>query len=123
MVRRYTKEDEKEVIGWFHSRKIDITPDYLPKVGFLEPGIAAGFVYQVDANFCIFESFISNPNTSKSERKEALREIVTEMIKEAKQLGYKDAYGFATSPTMIEHGYEQGFKKVDICTTIVKDLR
>ena len=123
MVRRYTKEDEKEVIGWFHSRKIDITPDYLPKVGYIQSGIAAGFIYQTDANFCIFESFISNPNTSKSERKEALREIVTEMIKEAKQLGYKDAYGFATSPTMINHGYEQGFRFVEKCTTIIKDLR
>lgn len=123
MVRRYTKMDEEEVMGWFHSRKLDITPDYLPQIGFIEPGVAAGFIYRTDSNFCIFECFISNPNTSRSEREMALRQIVTDMIVEAKNLGYKDAYGFATSQSMIRHGMEQGFKHVETCSTIVRSLR
>lgn len=123
MVRRFTEDDLDEVIGWFHSRKIEITPDYLPEVGMIWPGVAAGFIYQTDANFCIFESFISNPNTTKEERNSALSTIVTHMIKEAKELGYKDAYGFATSQSMIRHGMEQGFRHVETCSTIIKDLR
>jgi len=123
MIRRFNKTDLEEVLGWFHSRKIDVTADYLPETGFIEPGIAAGFIYKTDANFCIFESFISNPNTTPIEREVALSLIVTKMITEAKNMGFKDAYGFATSQSMIRHGLEQGFKRVDVCTTIVKDLR
>ena len=123
MVRKFTEDDLDEVIGWFHSRKIEITPEYLPEMGFIMPGIAAGFIYQTDANFCIFESFISNPNTSPEEREGALREIVTLMIAEARLLGFKDAYGFATSQSMIRHGMEQGFRHVETCSTIIKDLR
>jgi hypothetical protein len=123
MVRKFTEDDLEEVMGWFHSRKIEITPDYLPQIGFISPGIAAGFIYQTDANFCIFESFISNPNTTKDERNAALNSIVTYMIQEAKELGFSDAYGFATSQSMIRHGMEQGFRHVETCNTIICDLR
>jgi hypothetical protein len=123
MVRQFTENDIEEVIGWFHSRKIEITSDYLPKTGFIAPGVAAGFIYRTDANFCIFECFISNPNTTKEERNTALNSIVTHMIEKAKNLGYKDAYGFATSQSMIRHGMEQGFRYVETCSTIIKDLR
>lgn len=122
MVREYTKYDYDEVSTWFHERNIPITEDYLPRHGFIVPGIAAGFIYSTDANFCIFESFISSPNVSRHEREEALRNIVSAMIKKAKELEFKDAYGFATSQTMIRHGYEQGFKFVETCSTIIKDL-
>lgn len=122
MVRRFTKEDEEEVIGWFHSRKIEITPDYLSKTGFIVPGIAAGFIYSTDANFCIFESFIGNPNCSRSDRQVALRDVVNEMIKESKQMGFKQAFGFATSKTMLEIGDETDFKFVETCSTIVRQL-
>lgn len=123
MVRKFEKSDMEEVMGWFHSRKIDITPDYLPEIGFIVPGICAGFIYKTDANFCIFESFISSPNTTKEEREKALRNVVTEMIEEAKRLNYKDAYGFATSQTMIRLGIEQGFRHLETCSTIIRDLR
>lgn len=115
--------DEEEVMGWFHSRKIEMTSDYLPETGFIAPGIAAGFIYKTDGNFCIFEAFISNPNTTKKERESALSSVVTHMIEEAKKLGFKDAYGFATSQSMIRHGMEQGFRYVETCSTIIKDLR
>jgi len=122
MVRRFKETDMEEVISWFHSRKIDVSPEYLPPTGFIEPGIACGFLYKTDANFCIFECFISAPNTAGYVRDETLRNIVTEMIREAKELGFKQAFGFATSKSMIAHGYEQGFRYVEECTTIVKDL-
>jgi hypothetical protein len=123
MVRKFTKDDMEEVMGWFHSRKIEITPDYLPETGFIIQGVAAGFIYRTDANFCIFECFISNPNTTKEERNTALSSIVANMIQEAKALGFKDAYGFATSKSMIRHGMEQGFKHVEKCSTIIRSLR
>src|ERR1700677_1161763 len=122
MVRKYQKTDYKEVESWFHKRNIPITEDYLPEHGFIAPGIAAGYLYATDANFCLFECFISDPSVAKSECHKALREIVTCLIQEAKELGFKDAFGFATSKTMIEIGYEQDFKFVEKCTTIQRVL-
>jgi len=122
MVRRFTEDDLDEVISWFHKRNVEITPDYLPPTGFIVPGKACGFIYATDANFCIFESFVGNPEITSSERQEALRQIVPVMIEEAKEMGYKQAFGFAVSKTMIDIGYENEFKFVETCSTIVRDL-
>lgn len=123
MVRKYSDSDFEQVSSWFNKRNIPIEQDYLPKHGFIEPGVAAGFIYSTDANFCIFECFIGNPAKSKEERDVALNDIVAAMIGEAKELGFKDAYGFATSQNMIRRGMEQGFKPLEMCSMIVKDLR
>lgn len=122
MVRRFTEDDLDEVIGWFHSRNLEMTPDYLPPTGFIVPHVAAGFIFATDSNFVIFECFIGNPEVTKEERHLALRDIVPEMIKEAKEMGYKQAFGFATSQTMIQIGYENEFKFVETCSTIVRNL-
>jgi hypothetical protein len=122
MVRQFTESDIEEVMGWFHSRKIEITPDYFPKTGFIEPGVAAGFLYSTDSNWCIFECFIGNPNISSEERQKALREIVPVMIEKAKLMGYKQAFGFAVSQTMLQIGMENAFKFVETCSTIVRKL-
>lgn len=123
MIRKYNKSDFEEVSSWFHKRNIPIAEDYLPKHGFIAPGIAAGFIYSTDANFCIFECFIGNPDVSTDEREKALTKIVSAMIEQSKELGFKEAYGFATSQSMIRRGMQQGFRHLETCTMIVKDLR
>lgn len=123
MIRRFNKADLEEVLSWFHSRGIDITEDYLSPTGFIVPGKACGFIYATDANFVIFESFVGNPKITSEERQEALRKIVPAMIEEAKQMGYKQAFGFAVSKTMIKIGYENEFKFVETCSTIHRNLR
>ena len=122
MVRKIEKSDIEEIISWFHSRNIAFTSEELPQLGYIVPGKAAGFMYQTDSNFVIFESFVGNTKCSRIDRQKALREIVTEMIKEAHNLGFKRAFGFVTSSTMLEIGYENGFQYVENCKTIVKDL-
>jgi hypothetical protein len=122
MVKRVEDTDLEEILGWFESRGIPMEPDYLSPTGFMVPGKAAGFVFSTDSNFVIFECFVGNPEITSEERQEALRQIVPVMIQEAKEMGYKDAYGFATSQTMIQIGLEQGFRHVEKCDTIVRSL-
>jgi len=122
MVRKYTKKDWKEVSSWFQERNIPFTEDLLPEHGFIIPGIAAGYLYATDSNFCIFEGFVANPKADRNSRKEGLRLIVTELIKQAKELEFKQVFGFAASKTMIKIGFEQGFKLVETCSTIVRKL-
>jgi len=122
MVRKVEKADLNEIIGWFKSRKIDISVDYLSPTGFIVPGKAAGFIFSTDSNFVIFECFVGNPEITSEERQEALRQIVPAMIQESKEMGYKQAYGFAVSKTMINIGYENDFRFVETCSSIVRDL-
>lgn len=121
-VRRYTDDDLDEVMGWFHSRNIEITPDYLPPTGFIVPGTAAGFIFATDSNWCVFECFIGNKNITREQRQAALRLIVPEMLKEAKEMGYSQVFGFATSQTMIQIGYENEFKYIENCISITRNL-
>ena len=123
MLRKYNKTDFNEISTWFQDRKIAIQEDYLSKTGFIVPDTAAGFLYRTDANFCIFECFIGNPKKTSEERDAALNSIVAALIGEAKEMGFKEVYGFATSQSMIRRGFEQGFKQLETCTMIVKDLR
>lgn len=122
MVREYTKNDYAEVSSWFHARNIKITEDYLPEHGFIVQNKAAGFIYSTDSNWCIFECFIGNPDAARTDRQEALRAIVPEMIKKAKNMGFKQAFGFAVSQTMLKIGMENEFKFVETCSTIVREL-
>ena len=122
IVKRVEDTDLEEILGWFKQRKIDISIDYLSPTGFIVPGVAAGYIFATDSNWCIFECFIGNPEISSEERQKALRQIVPAMIEEAKEMGYKQAFGFAVSKTMIDIGYENEFKFVETCSTIVRDL-
>lgn len=122
MVRRYIDTDFEQVESWFKARNIPISKDYLSQTGFIEPGKAAGWIFSTDSNWCIFECFVGNPNCTHQERKEALREIVKEMIKESKELGFKEAFGFATSQTMLQIGMENEFKIIETCSSIVRKL-
>ncbi len=116
------KSDFNEISTWFQDRKIAIQEDYLPATGFIVPGIAAGFIYRTDANFCIFECFIGNPAKSAEERDVALNDIVAAMIGESKEMGFKEVYGFATSQSMIRRGFGQGFKALENCLIIQRIL-
>jgi hypothetical protein len=122
MVRKYKKSDYNEVSSWFHERSIEITEAYLPETGFIVPGVAAGFIYKTDSNFCIFECFIANRNKTYAERETALTKIVSCMIGEAKEMGFERVYGFATSQNMIRRGMEQGFKFLETCSMIERIL-
>lgn len=122
VVKRVEDTDLQEILGWFASRGIPVEPDYLSPTGFIVPGKAAGFVFSTDSNFVIFECFVGNPEITSEERQEALRQIVPAMIQESKEMGYKQAFGFAVSKTMINIGYENDFRFVETCSSIVRDL-
>ena len=122
MVKRVQDADLEEILGWFEARGIPMEPDYLSPTGFIVPGKAAGFIFSTDSNFVIFECFVGNPEITSEERQQALRQIVPVMIQEAKEMGYKQVYGFAVSKTMINIGYENDFRFVETCSTIARDL-
>ena len=121
--RKYTSEDFNQVRDWYNNRSLAPIEDLLPQVGFIVPGIAAGFLMQTDTKCCILEPFISNPFAESLDRKDALDLIMGELILEAYRLGYNRIYGFSTRPSMIERAKQYGFEIVEKDSkTLCKEL-
>lgn len=107
---------------WFQARGSKAAQDLLPKVGFIVPGIAAGFLMQTDTGCCILEPFIANKDTDKAERNKALEAIMGELIQEASRLGFKRIFGFSSNEPMISRALKFGFVIVEESTTVCKEL-
>ena len=124
-VRRYTSEDYTTLCTWFHERNmIPVQESFLPKVGFVVPGLAMGFLVQTDAGFCIIEPFISNKSSSNEDRDMALNVIVEVLTATAKQMGYKGIFGFSTSLPMIRRVLKQGYIVNEVnSSTVFKELQ
>lgn len=121
--RKYSPEDFEAIQSWYKSRDMAPLEDLIPKIGFIVPGVAAGFMMQTDTKCCILEPFISNPLVDSEKRKEALDLIMGELILEAFQLGYNRIYGFSTVPSMVNRALKWGFKTVEKnSTTVCKEL-
>lgn len=121
--RAYNDSDYSELEQWYRLRGVEPVMSLFPKVGFIVPGVAAGFLMQTDTSACILEPFIANPNTNKAQRHEALSVILYDLTEAARDLGYSHVYGFSTSPTMIARALEMGFQMAEESITVVMELK
>ncbi len=53
---------------------------------------------------------VGNPDISKQERDAALDDVVNELSKIAKELGYKTLLGQTSLPVVIQRAFKLGFK-------------
>lgn len=89
MIKKYELEDFKELSSWFDKHEIFKSEEKeFPSTGFIIKGIAAGFLYTTNGDYCILENFVSNPDASPQDRGIALTEITENLIELAKSLKY-----------------------------------
>lgn len=82
-------EDRETINAWYAMRGFHPIGEHLfPDVGYIVPGIGAGFIYQTDSSLCFIEGYISNPTSTKAERKEAFDAITVSLIHAAKDHGF-----------------------------------
>ncbi len=109
MIRRYDATDFNILQEWWTAHGFSMTPAMLPKVGFIVEGVCAGFLYETDSAFALFEWVISNPASTKEERDVGLDLVITAAIDEAQSLGFKLLYSSIKHPALIaryeKHGY------------------
>lgn len=75
-IRRYEPGDLEEMNRWYAARALAlVTAGQLPTVGFIVPGVAAGFLYRTDSSLGFLDGFISNPEAPAHRRAAALLEI------------------------------------------------
>jgi len=121
--RKYKDRDFRYIDLWYRRRgMVPLTPNILPKVGVIVPGIAAGFLMQTDTVSAILEPFISNPKADQKLRDAALYQIMRELIVTAQNLGYRQLFGFSSSKQMTGRALELGFKFIENGVTVCKDI-
>ena len=77
-----------EVNEWNRAQRVPaVAPTMLPRVGFIVPGVAVGWLYQTDSAMGLIENFVTNPGAPRRDRWEAISEIALALAHHAKSVG------------------------------------
>ena len=89
-MKKYENSDYDMICEWYRAREL-MSPRRkdLPTLGFIVPGVAAGFLVQTDCAVAILDFFIANPAVGRKKRNSALNEIMTALIAQANWLGFR----------------------------------
>lgn len=108
-MRPYASTDRADVVRWYAARgQIAPGADTLPRIGLIEPGVAAGWVYLTDSRLALLENYITNPAASATERNLALDEITGTLIAEAKAAGRTKIYALTTNESIAVRAMQHG---------------
>lgn len=97
-VTLFNRETEYPIVcDWWKSHSWPAMPlDHLPPLGFMASvdGIpaAAGWLYQTDSAFCIFEWIVANPEVRREKRAAALDALIQQAKTAAAEMGFKSIY-------------------------------
>jgi hypothetical protein len=110
-VERYDPARHYADFHKWYSRRVDIPagPEFLPKVGFVAPGVAMGFLYQTDSKLAYIEGMVANPKASAEERGKGIDEVTLAIIAEARKLGFKVLHGQTELKVIVERAKKLGF--------------
>lgn len=88
--RRYRTGDFDELARWCVGRKMrPLDPAELPQIGFVVPGLAAGFLYLTDSHTAFAGGLLSNPDAPMLARARAASTIVDRLLEEGRACGFK----------------------------------
>jgi hypothetical protein len=76
VIRRYVPDDLPEINGWQEARGLPaLDPKYLPEIGFIVPGVCAGFLNFGESGLVLIDWIVSNPRKSPEDRDNGLGEL------------------------------------------------
>jgi len=93
MLRLVNHADYKTIDDWYLSRGQNTLRQF-PKLGYIMPGVAAGFVYQTDSDICLVEGFVSNPKAPARKVFKAFDSITIACLKTSGAMGYTRVFAF-----------------------------
>lgn len=96
--------------SWLEKRGMDlISEEDVPSMGFIVPGIAAGFLRQCEGNVAIIDSLVTNPDACPVVRHYQLNKIYDWLIAEAESQGIKKLIGFTRDEHTLRRSLDHGF--------------
>ena len=99
----------EHVKGWLQHWNESMTPEALPKTGFIIPDKAVGFLYRTDSSMALIENLVARPGLSREERNEAVDAIVTAVCEEAARQGFKTLLGYTVLDAVVKRAQRHGF--------------
>jgi hypothetical protein len=79
-----------DVNAWHVAQGSQAQPvEVFPAVGYVEPGVAAGWLYQTDSAVAFLETFVANPAAPKVSRWRAMNRIGVALERAARHLGVR----------------------------------
>lgn len=99
MIRKYKTSDYEMIASWWKKRDLPVpSASVLPKNGYIISDKIAMFICQTDSKFAILEFYVSDPDTSKAQRKSLTDLLLQYVEQECKNLGYVHIYNFLEHP-------------------------
>ena len=123
MIEKYNKEDFDSICEWYDARGVECPKAHqLPSIGYIVPGVAAGFLYKTDSTICLIEGLISNPEAPTFKRSEAIDLVIAEILKEAERLGFDKIFGFTSYESVVTRVVRHGFMRDGIWHLVYKEI-
>lgn len=112
--RPYQPENHATLAQWWIHHGWPVMPeDHLPPTGVViwndSTPLAAGFIYKTNSKFALFEWVVSNPQSTKSERSEALDLLFKSINTLAKELEISTLFSTTSHKGLIERYKQNGF--------------
>jgi len=111
--RIYNRTDYPKLVSWWINRDWPVPEiDFLPEKGIIITGdkdICAGFLYRSDSKLCWIGWPISDPNSDKLERREAVKVMWKKLEELARSLDYKWIWSFSGVPSVQSDFLKNGF--------------
>lgn len=103
------------VSDWWKRQEWMLVPqDHLPDIGLIsfieDMPAAAGWIYQTDSAFCLFEFLVANPDIRKEQRSTAIEALVDKAKEASREMGFKTIFMSVTNDSLIRRLEKQGFK-------------
>jgi len=118
--RPCVKSDIVSINKWLARRNHPLVSQReLPQIGFIIPGVAAGFIRKVEGRIGIFESVVSNALVSAPVRHKAMG-LLFDIISDMKDFEY--IMGFTKEGDMLLRAKKHGYIQADKHVIVVKRL-
>ncbi len=122
-IRSFNPLDLDEMNRWYDLRgEPSIKIEMIPRLGFLVPGVAAGFLYQTDSSMALVEGFVSNPEALLWKRAKALHMILEALTSAAQGFGFKLVVGSSKRTGPVSLTLRQGFRRIGSYEMVVKEV-
>ncbi len=118
-VRRFEFErDYEEISTWWKAHGWSpVSPDLLPKRGFVAEydgvKVCAIWLYLTDSKLALCEYLISNPQSDKTIRRDAIRRVTNKALRVAKDQGFRICWTFFNHPGLVKTYGDLGFTETD----------
>lgn len=120
----FKPEDYVQLTRWFRLREVPVPPlEFLSNHGYIVDDVAAGFLYLTNSAVGIIDGYVTNPESDKSARDNALDWITIHLTAYAKNSGCKLLKCDSKIKEVIIRAKDHGFKEIGQFTCLAKELK